>query len=424
MNSSGKRFLMPYEMVSPGFEAVYTGEKSDEAIQPDGWPISRFTDDSGNVIEKWSVWTWQNDPSKWDEEIRHINAMQGLLGPVDDDTRQIRAHIGSLVLCEAGIPVTVDDLLAAIGRGRFLEPPLHDGCWCCGMWWKCRTTQHGQPEAMAVIEQVLLGYLEGRTAEELIDRFPDAEGFIHRAYGWLPSVGELSQIQRLMIERILLPFDRFTGRNTDYDAVNRNCFEEGGRGSQLDSEISALAGLPRIHPEYKREFRENLQTIDDPQKKELYKICGAIAHGLHTLSDCHHGAFRWIERWVHDIGTRALGIPERPAGTERQRLAKSLFGYTLGLDKWLLGKAMQFLLMDLGYVDSGFDLKNEILRVYTYLGADRSSVKEWLAACLWKSLSGAGNPRGLIVQKELTDRAGELGVSWREWMDKQLAKSR
>lgn len=57
MEPSSKRLLVPHDMLSPGFEGVYTGEKSDEAIEPAGWPISRFTDDGGDVVEKWSVWT-------------------------------------------------------------------------------------------------------------------------------------------------------------------------------------------------------------------------------------------------------------------------------------------------------------------------------------------------------------------------------
>jgi hypothetical protein len=423
MASPSKRRLAPYDMLSPGFEAVYTDETSNEAIPPTGWPVSRSTDDSGCVIETWSVWTWQSDPSGWDDEIRQINAMQERLALLDDETRQIRAHIGSLVLCEAGIPATIDDLLAAIGRGRFLEPPLHDGCWCCGMWWQCRGTQHGQPDAMAAIERILVGYLGGATAEGSAERFPDAEGFIRRAYSWLPPVGELSQVQRLMIERMLLPFAYLAGREADYGVAHADCFGGGGRGTQLDGEISALAGLPPIYPEYTREFASTLQTIDDPHQRELYAICAAIAHGLHGLSDCHHSAFRWIERWVHDIGMLSLGIPERRAGVERRRLAELLFGYTLGLDKWLLGRSMQFLLMDLGYLDLGFDPKNEILRVYAYLGTDHTPVEEWLVACLWKSLSGAANPRGLVIQDELIDRARELGLSSREWMDGQLAGS-
>jgi len=236
-------------MVSPGFEAVYTGEKSDKPIKPQGWPIGRFTDEAGNVIEQWSVWTWRNDPAKWDEEIRCLNAIQKRLGALDNDTRQIRAHIGSLVLCESGIPMTIDDLLMVIGRGRFLDPPLHDGCWCGGMWWENRGTQHGQDKAMATIEQIILGYLAGKSAPELIQRFPDAEGFILRAYKWLPPIADLAEIQRLMLQRMLLPFEFFTGRNTDHGIVNHNCFEEGGRGLQLDGEISRLGGLPRIYPD-------------------------------------------------------------------------------------------------------------------------------------------------------------------------------
>jgi len=407
-------------MAEPGFEMIYTGETSDEPIGPGEWPISKLRDDAGNINEKWSVWTWRSDPGKWDDETRLINAMQERLGPLSDDARQIRAQVGSLVLCEQGIPLTVDELLAAIGRGRFLEPPLHNGCWCGGMWWQARCTQHGQAEAMAAIERVVLGYLACESADALVARFPDAEGFIRRAYAWLPKTADLSQVQRLLLERMLLPFEFFAERNQDYAAVNRNCFEEGGRGCQIDDEISKLAALPKIHAEYKREFRENLKAIEDPRKRELYRICGELAHGLHGLSACHHSTFRWVERWVHDIGTLRPGIPERTAGTERRRLAQLVFGYLLGLDKWLLGRSMQFLLMDLAYVDLRFNPKDEILRVYAGLGPERTPVKEWLAACLWKSLSGVGNPRGLAVQKELSAQGAELGISAREWMDRAL----
>ena len=47
-----------------------------------------------------------------------------------------------------------------------------------------------------------------------------------------------------------------------------------------------------------------------------------------------------------------------------------LFGYALGLDKWLMRVPMQFLLLDLGHVDLGFDARNNILRVYACLGEE------------------------------------------------------
>jgi hypothetical protein len=153
----------------------------------------------------------------------------------------------------------------------------------------------------------------------------------------------------------------------------------------------------------------------------LYKVGGNIASGVYTLSDCHHNTFRCIESWIHGIGTGRSDIPTRKAESERQRLGRLLFGYVLALDKWLLGVPMQWLLLDLGHVDLGFDPKNEILRVYAYLGENDSAVKRWLTACLWHGLYHApidqANPAGLVRHQQLLEQAAALGISVREWMD-------
>jgi hypothetical protein len=201
-------------------------------------------------------------------------------------------------------------------------------------------------------------------------------------------------------------------------------FGEGGRGAHLDAEISEKAGLPQIHPRWTQEFQENLEKLESPQKKELYKTCTYIASGVYGLSDCHHNTFRLIENWIHGIGAGKSSIPTRKAGAERERMGRLLFGYVLGLDKWLAGIPMQFLLLDLGHIDIGFEVKNEILRVYAYLGEERTGVKEWLAACLWHNLTysamDADNLAGLVRHKQLIEDAGKAGISLREWMDSVL----
>ncbi|MDH5440428.1 MAG: hypothetical protein OEY31_07470 [Candidatus Bathyarchaeota archaeon] len=53
-----KRGLVPYGLVSPGFETVYTGEKSDSFVERVEGPMRLVADDSGNVMRVWSVWTW------------------------------------------------------------------------------------------------------------------------------------------------------------------------------------------------------------------------------------------------------------------------------------------------------------------------------------------------------------------------------
>ena len=96
-----------------------------------------------------------------------------------------------------------------------------------------------------------------------------------------------------------------------------------------------------------------------------------------------------------------------------------LFGYALGLDKWLLGVPMQFLLLDLGHIDLGFDPKNEILRVYACLGEDASAVKKWLGACLWYSLY-FNEQGGLTGHTELLQRCKAKGVDAQAWMSSVL----
>jgi hypothetical protein len=415
---TAKKHLVPYGLVPPGYEAVYTGEKSAAPLQDEGWPISRFSDSQGNIYERWNVWTWvpMSGEVTCPEERAAIDQMQAALGSLDGETRRIRAQIGSLVHCDPGIPVTIDALLSAIGRGQLGEPSFHAGCWLSSMWWESQGTQPRQVESMQVIESCLEAYLQGETVEALATRYPQAAGFLGRIFEWLGPQADFTEIQKLMLERLLLPFDYFTKRRSDYEAGERDCFGDGGRGAQLDDRIAQLAGLPKIHANYKPEFQLNLQSIAEPEKQELYRICGALTHSLHGLSDCHHSMFRWIENWIYAIGMGRWERPHRRHGMERERLARLLFAYTLGLDRWLMGVPEQFLLLDLGYVDLGCDPKNEILRVYAYLGEEKTPVKEWLAACLWHNLSGGGNPRGIVIQQALNERALSLGISTREWI--------
>ena len=410
-----KKGYVPYSMLSPGFEAVYTGRTSSEPIEETDGAEGEFTDPLGNVCFKWDLWALSGVKATWGPDIEYLNSMQEQLGPLNNGTRKLRQHISSLVHCDSGVPVTIDELLQEIATGRVAERPFNNGCWMCP---GDKSTQPGQAGSMAVIETVLRGHLEGRSEDEALEEHPHAAGFVRRTYEWLGRPGGLSQVQQLMLERMLLPFECFTGRNRDKAAVNADCFGENGRGATLDEKISAAAGLPRIFADYKPEFRQNLESIDDPDKKALYRVCGAIAHGAHGISDCHHSTFRWVENWIHGIGTGKWGIPSRIEGTERLRIRNALFGYALGLDRWLLGTPMQFLLLDLGHVDLGFDPKNEILRVCAHLGEERTPVKEWLAGCLWRHLCNALNRWNL--HQEFLDHASELGVSIREWMESRL----
>lgn len=415
-----------YEKLSPGYEAVEVSDPEEYA--PDSEGVGPFDIDRavlGRSTIRWTTWPMTLDHGRvpWSDEIRVLNEMQSKLQTLGLETRRLRAHIGSFVACDSGFPVTVDELLNALGRGRLPEKTFHNGCWASSVWWNERTTQPEQLATMQAIEDIVRSYLAGVPRSELTGRYPQASQFIMRACKWLGPHGRLNRVQQLMIERFLLPFEYFTRRTQNWAPVYKECFGDDGRGQKIDTEIARLAGLPRIHWRDSEEFKTAYSSIKGRRQKDLYEVCGALALGLHTLSDCHHSSFRWIEAWLHGIGKGKLQIPGRPVGTERRRLGRLLFGYALGLDQWLQGIPMQWLLMDLSHVDLGFDPKNEILRVYANLGERRSPTKEWLTACLWYNIARswpAGLDCGRVNYPELLATTKASGIVVNDWMSAKL----
>jgi hypothetical protein len=105
MNEKNHR-LEPDEKLPQESKAHNTNEKSS--------PTDRAEEQEDLIGSRW--WTWHEDASQWDEEITHINKMQQKLGPLDEKTRAIRDHIGGLVPCDSGFPVTADEQLQAQNR--------------------------------------------------------------------------------------------------------------------------------------------------------------------------------------------------------------------------------------------------------------------------------------------------------------------
>ena len=442
-----KDTLVPYDQVSPGFEAVYTGETSSTPVRENEMVSTLYSDENGNLIRQWSTipWTFPDKEDgwkegEWDDTIKHLHDMQSKLGPLTDSIRQIRAHITGLIPCDSGLPVTVDELLFAIARGKLERSSFKNGCLCSGMGCQLRTSQPGHTESLRTIHAVLHAYLAGEPEENALKAHPQAAGFINRSYQWLGAVSELSQVQGKMLDRMFLIIDffaktSFTVADTqsalkeselqELEALGKDLFyDENGRGARLDAEISEKAGLPKIHPQWNPEYQKTLDKVEESGKKELYKVCCAIAAGVQSLSDCHHNTFRYIEGWIHGIGTGRLSIPTRKAHAEKQRLGHMLFGYALGLDRWLMRVPMQFLLLDLGHIDLGFDPRNNILRVYACLGEEVTPVKEWLAACLWYNL--VHNQQGGLIgsfalsHTDLIGQCKDKGITVHEWMDSAL----
>ena len=131
--------LVPYELTEPSWEALYTGETRDT---PD-----ETTDEQGNALERWPTWAFVDGGKEWnDYRMRRLTTSikcRRSSATLDDDIRQIRAHIGSFVPCDNGVPATVDELIIAIGSGNITGSTFHNGCWVPNWWWQVHDISAG-----------------------------------------------------------------------------------------------------------------------------------------------------------------------------------------------------------------------------------------------------------------------------------------
>ena len=95
--------LVAYQYVPSGFEMIIAEEE----------------------VKTWNLW-WNvkqtDDPEAWDEEIRFINKMQDGLGALTLDQRLIRAQMAEFCRLHPLFPRSIDILCEEIGEGRFSKP--------------------------------------------------------------------------------------------------------------------------------------------------------------------------------------------------------------------------------------------------------------------------------------------------------------
>jgi hypothetical protein len=100
--------------------------------------------------------------------------MQSKLGPLTDGIRRVRAHITSLIPCDSGLPVTVDEILFAIARGELDRASFRNGCLWTAMAPRMKTSQPRQAESVRTIGAVLNAYLAGESRADVTKSHPEA----------------------------------------------------------------------------------------------------------------------------------------------------------------------------------------------------------------------------------------------------------
>ncbi len=332
--------LFPYQYVPAGLEIVIDlGSGVEHGHQGEIVPGSK-----GGIWNLWWNVTLSDNPETWDDKVKAINNMQTMLGDLPENHRLIRAHIAEFCRFHPFYPQSIDILCEEIGTGRFTRP-VRLGC-----------------EGRGLLET--LGKEDSQTLDD--QRKESLTGHLQALTKWLKQSPRENAI--------------------DYKV-------SGFLGQPTDSKISFVEKLvATINPE-----EPSVVTIRELCHEQCIKTYGETVvntHGRpfncfrcdqsgHELPNCQCFHVMLLNSAIICTGT--LG-EERQLFEQYGFVQENILAYATAINSWLSGTSMEYakLPFDRKYVtrDSAFQITQG---VHESLGK-KDEVKEWLAACLLKTL--------------------------------------
>lgn len=361
--------LFPYEYVPAGFEIVIDlGSGAEYGHQGEISPNSK-----GGIWSHWWNISLSDNPETWDDEVKAINKIQTGLGNLADEHRLIRAHIAEFCRFHPFFPQSIDILCEEIGTGQFTRP-VRFGCEGRGLLESLgkqnpQTLDDQRKESLTEHLRALTKWLKQSPLENATDC--KVSGFLGQ-----PTCSKISFVERLVA--IINPDD------PSIVAIRKLCREQ----------------CLKTHGE---------TVVNTPGRPFNCFRCEQSGRDLPNCPSCCHIMF--LNSAI--ICTGVFG-EERPLGKEKELfeqygfVQENILAYAATLNSWLIGKSTESVKwpLDRGYVTG--DRALQITQgVYESLGK-KDEVKEWLAACLLKTLKD--NQRWFKVP-ELIDNYPEA-TSW------------
>jgi hypothetical protein len=319
--------LMSYEHVPVGFEIV-VGNKDFEM---------------GKIWNLWFSITFSDDPAKWDDQIVLINGMQKRLGELSLDQRLIRAQMAELCRRHPTFPHSLDVLCKEIGLDRFSEP-LNFGCEGRGLLQSLG--YHSFEDQTKHRNKILREYVQA--LEKWLVQGSPSSSTDYRLFGYL---GQMSNSKKAFARQLL---------------------------SLVSSESPSIVLI--------KELAGN--ECDRTQRKPFWPSC------FKTPSECWPKGVTWDGRLCCFLNFVYAGFlcagmdgDDKAMRDEFLRfIEENVLAYSFALNFWLKGEEQEIAswLEDAKYVSMKTALQTA-RNVQLYLGK-KTPVKEWLAACLLKTV--------------------------------------
>jgi hypothetical protein len=318
--------LVDYEYVPAGFEIVI-GNKDVEM---------------GKIWNLWHNVKLTDDPESWDLEINLINKMQGGLGKLTVDQRLIRAQMAEFCRVCPIFPRSIDLLCEEIGHDHFSKPAK---IGCEGRDLLDSLGYHDQTSLKEQQKEFLSEYV--RSIKTWLSQGQAKTSNESKVFGFLgqPTDGKVAVVEKLL--RI------------------------------ADSDEPSVSSLMRLTEDVCKDRHKDFQVLGRPLN---CFGCLPTQGGVPKCQCCYP--------MLLDSGLLCAGTDGeiRSMVDEFRRFTEeNILAYSAAINSWLRGEAPKPVTMpkDARYIeDNGLEIAE---KVHASLG-EKDGVKEWLVACLLKTV--------------------------------------
>jgi hypothetical protein len=325
--------LLAYEYVPAGFEMVIENEDVE----------------MGKIWNLWHNIKLTDDPASWDNEIKSINKMQSKLGELSVDQRLIRAQMAEFCRVCPIFPESVEILCKEIGENRFSNP-LKIGC-----------------EGRDLLDS--LGYHNPKSLNE--QRKEILENYAQSLEKWLKH-----DQQKTAIESKVLGF---LGQETDtkvalveklIHAINPN--------------EPSVSSLRRIAEDVFKETLGDFETVARERHLGRPFNCFECLREEISIPKCQCCYSMFLDASLLCIGTSC----EKTSQFDefKRFVEENILAYSVAINSWLKGTTSKPVtsIITTRYITA--DKAEEIAQeVHSFLG-EKDEIKEWLAACVLKTV--------------------------------------
>jgi hypothetical protein len=343
--------LVAYKYVPIGFEMILEEEE--------------YSSDA-KIFNHWFNLKITDDPTTWDNEIRLLNDMQEKLGELPDEQRLIRTHIAELCRRHPLFPESVEIVCEEIGNTR-LSNPLKIGCEGRGLldalgYHDSHSIHNQQKEMISKYCESMKRWFAQNQPKDSLD------------YKVFRFLGEPTEKSKNFVEKFIFFID---AGEVSVSSLKNFC------GSECQTSVLDDPWTPFPFGCFKCQAG----CPDDTSPPQCpCAQCMIIDAGLLCA-----GQFNKKQSMAHEF---------------RRIIEENSLVYAIALNSWLHEISVKEI--------TSLDINvQETAKRISFLLGEKNNTKEWLVACLLKTIKDnhQGRPEDGIKRAELIDDYPEA-TSW------------